>query len=145
MSGTPEPALMAFCSLVYSVVAVPALTRLTLTFGYFFSKAATMSLSCGAQAHQVSVVGCCSAASDDEALADAAEPPAPLELAGAAEVEVELEHAASAAARASPTPATAAVLAIRERGVMGIVAPLFSFFLLSGEVQSRKRNPISKR
>ena len=59
---------MAFCSLVYSAVAVPAFTRLTLTFGYFFSKAATMSLFCGAHAHTVSVVGCCSAAAIAAAL-----------------------------------------------------------------------------
>src|SRR6185437_1703087 len=125
MSGTPEPALMAFCSLVYSVVAVPALTRLTLTFGYFFSKAATMSLSCGAQAHQVSVVGCCSASSDDALpLGAADEPPAALEPAAAgAELELELEHAASAPARAKPAAAPAMVLAIRERGAFSIDAP----------------------
>ena len=77
MSGAPDPALIAFCSLVYSVVAVPALTRLTLTFGYFFSKAVTMSLDCGAHAHTVSVVGCCSAAAIADALlaADGELPP----------------------------------------------------------------------
>jgi hypothetical protein len=114
---------MAFCSLVYSVVAVPALTKLTLTFGYFFSKAATMSLVCGAHAHSVSVVGCCSAAAMEDALLAAdGEPPEELAL----ELAPELEHAASAAARARPTAAPAAVLAIRERGGMGIVAPLLS-------------------
>src|SRR3984885_15819550 len=125
MSGTPEPALMAFCSLVYAVVLVPALTRLTFTFGYSFSKAETSCLSCGAQAHQVSVVGVCSAAASDDVLpepllAGADEPPA----AGA---ELELEHAASAPATARPTAAPATVLAIRERGVVGIVAPLYFF------------------
>src|SRR5580693_2303170 len=119
MSGTPEPALMAFCSLVYSVVPVPALTRLTFTFGYSFSKAVTSCLSCGAQAHQVSVAGVCSAA----ASAEADEPLVPPE-AGA---ELELEHAASAPATARPTAAPATVLAIRERGIAGIVAPLYFF------------------
>src|ERR1700749_3452622 len=127
MSGTPEPALMAFCSLVYSVVPVPALTRLTLTFGYSFSKAVTSCLSCGAQAHQVSVAGVCSAAASDDALpepllAGADEPPA----AGAG-LELELEHAASAPATARPTAAPATVLAIRERGVVGIVAPFWLY------------------
>src|ERR1700749_2646196 len=103
MSGTPEPALMAFCSLVYSVVPVPALTRLTLIFGYSFSKVVTSCLSCGAQAHQVSVVGVGSAAASDDALPDAdalgaVEPEEP-EEAGA---ELELEHAASAPATARP-------------------------------------------
>ncbi len=75
---------MAFCSLVYSVVPVPALTRLTFTFGYSFSKAVTSCLSCGAQAHQVSVVGVCSAAATRLAalLAGADEP-----LAAGAELE----------------------------------------------------------
>src|ERR1700733_5725060 len=105
MSGTPDPALMAFCSLVYSVVPVPALTRLTFTCGYCFSNAATSCLSCGAQAHQVSVVGCCRAAEiDDPVLAEGDEPPPAVALvaAGAEEVEVELEHAATAAASARP-------------------------------------------
>ena len=69
---------MAFCSLVYSAVPVPALTRLTFTFGYSFSKAVTSCLSCGAQAHQVSVVGVCSAAASEtrwrQLLAGADEP-----------------------------------------------------------------------
>src|ERR1700759_5474498 len=110
MSGAPEPALMAFCSLVYSVVAVPALTRLTVTFGYFFSKAATMSLDCGAQAHRVSVVGCCSAAAIAAALlaVDGAPDDEP-----AAGLEPELEQAASA--RARPATAPAATAALRER------------------------------
>src|ERR1700684_511218 len=115
MSGTPEPALMAFCSLVYSVVPVPALTRLIFTSGYSFSKAVTSCLSCGAQAHQVSVVGVCSAAASADALpvADAAalgapedaaalEPP---EAGAELELELELEHAASAPATARPTAA----------------------------------------
>src|SRR5258707_15472443 len=67
---------MAFCSLVYSVVPVPALTRLIFTFGYSFSKAVASCLSCGAQAHQVSVVGVCSAAAP--LLAGADEPLAAL-------------------------------------------------------------------
>ncbi len=68
---------MAFSSLVYSAEPVPALTRLTLTFGYFFSKAFDdVGLSCGAQAHTVSVVGCCSAAAmTDAPLLGAAEEP----------------------------------------------------------------------
>src|SRR6266849_6155700 len=120
MSGAPEPALMAFCSLVYSV---PALTRLTLTFGYFFSKAVTMSLDCGAHAQRVSVVGCCSAAAMADALpAEDGEPAEEL----AVGLEPELEQAASAAARARPAAVPAAVLAIRERGGVGIVAPLLS-------------------
>src|SRR5580693_5759147 len=123
MSGTPEPALMAFCSLVYSAVPVPALTRLIFTFGYSFSKAVTSCLSCGAQAHQVSVVGVCSAAAPPEALPAGADEP----LEAGAGLEVELEHAASAPATARPTAAPATVLAIRERGVLGIVAPLYFF------------------
>src|SRR5580693_1270453 len=127
MSGTPDPALMAFCSLVYSVVLVPALTRLTFTFGDSFSKAETSCLSCGAQAHQVSVVGVCSAAASDDALAEllaAADEP----VEAGAGVELELEHAASAPAAARPTAAPATVLAIRERRVLGIVAPLYFVF-----------------
>jgi hypothetical protein len=77
-------------------------------------------LSCGAQAHQVSVVGVCSAAAPLAALPAGADEP----LAAGAELEVELEHAASAPATARPTAAPAMVLAIRERGVVGIVAPL---------------------
>jgi hypothetical protein len=74
------------------------------------------------------VAGVCSAAASDDALpepllAEADEPLVPPE-AGA---EVELEHAASAPATARPTAAPATVLAIRERGVAGIVAPLFLF------------------
>src|ERR1700733_13513079 len=144
MSGTPEPALMAFCSLVYAVVLVPALTRLTFTFGYSFSKAATSCLSCGAQAHQVSVVGVCSAAASDDAL------PAPL-LAGADEplaagagLELELEHAASAPATARPTAAPAMVLAILERGVVGIVAPLY-FFIPVVRRRSKSKSASSVR
>src|SRR5215469_10506029 len=102
MSGAPDPALIAFCSLVYSVVAVPALTRLTLTFGYCFSNAATMSLDCGAHAQNVSVVGVCRAcamvvAPDVEPLAL---PPllVPLD-----------PQAAAPAARASPAAAMTAV------------------------------------
>ena len=64
--------MIAFSSLVYSAEPVPALTRFTLTFGYCCSKALTMSAVCGAQAHTVSVVGCCSAA----AMADAPVPAA---------------------------------------------------------------------
>src|ERR1700722_6751318 len=139
MSGTPEPALMAFCSFVYSVVPVPALTRLTFTFGYCFSKAVTSCLSCGAQAHQVSVVGVCSAAASDDALpepllAEADEPLDPPEA--GEEPELELEHAASAPATARPTAAPATVLAIRERGVAGIVAPLF-LFVVRGRSKSK--------
>src|SRR6516165_4580943 len=101
MSGAPEPALIAFCSLVYSAVAVPAFTRLTLTFGYCFSKAATMSLFCGAHAQTVSVDGCCSAAAIAAALlADEAElvadaelvaPAVPVDVVPAAVLEPELE------------------------------------------------------
>ena len=63
--------MIAFSSLVYSAEPVPALTRFTLTFGYCCSNAFTMSAVCGAQAHTVSVVGCCRAA----AMADAPVPP----------------------------------------------------------------------
>src|ERR1700733_6643331 len=134
MSGTPEPALMAFCSLVYSVVPVPALTRLTFTFGYSFSKAETSCLSCGAQAHQVSVVGVCSAAASDDVLPEpllavADEPLGELAVETGAELELD-EHAASAPATARPTAAPATVLAIRERGVAGIIAPLYFFFVV---------------
>ena len=65
--------MIAFCSLVYSSVAVPALTRFTLTFGYFFSNAVTIACDWGAHAQSVSVVGFCSAA----AMPDALLPPDP--------------------------------------------------------------------
>jgi hypothetical protein len=77
---------------------------LTLTFGYCFSKAATMSLDCGAQAQNVSVVGCCSACA--MVVAPLAEPLAlaepPLEL-------PPLLQAAAPAARARPAVPIAAV------------------------------------
>jgi hypothetical protein len=47
-----------------------------------------------------------------------------------AELELELEHAASAPATARPTAAPATVLEIRERGVAGIIAPLYFFFVV---------------
>src|SRR5690348_9448582 len=119
MSGTPEPALMAFCSLVYSAVPLPALTRLTLILGYAFSKAVTSCLSCGAQAHQVSVVGVCSTEVLLEAVPEAA----------VEELELELEHAASAPAMARPAAAPAMVLVIRERGAFSIDAPFSTTFL----------------
>ena len=95
--------MIAFSSLVYSVVAVPALTRLTLTFGYCFSNAATMSLDCGAQAQNVSVVGCCSACAIVVAPPDVAPPPPLLVLLPP------LLQAAAPAARASPAAPIAAV------------------------------------
>src|SRR5450756_418592 len=104
MSGAPDPALIAFSSLVYSSEPVPALTRLTVIFGYCFSNAATICLVCGAHAHTVSVVGCCSAAARDVALLVAAG----LLLPPAAEL-LELLHAARPAARARPAVATDAV------------------------------------
>src|SRR5581483_7296072 len=99
-SGTPEPALSAFCSLVYSVVEVPALTRLTVTFGYFFMNAAAMSLSCGAHAQTVSVDFFCSAAAMSFAPAVLVEPAPP-------EFEL-LEHADNPAAARTPAARTAA-------------------------------------
>src|SRR5438067_3649788 len=48
-SGTPLPALTAFCSAVYSSVAVPALTRFTWTLGYLASKSVTTFFSVGSQ------------------------------------------------------------------------------------------------
>ena len=47
------PALIAFCSAVYWSLPVPALTRLTLTLGYFASKSATTCFSVGSQAQTV--------------------------------------------------------------------------------------------
>src|SRR5450756_3035635 len=52
MSGGPDPALIAFSSLVYSSEPVPALTRLTVIFGYCFSNAATSSATSLAAALQ---------------------------------------------------------------------------------------------
>ena len=46
-SGAPEPALIAFCSLVLLSPAPPVSTRFTLTFGYACSKAATCALADG--------------------------------------------------------------------------------------------------
>src|SRR5262249_22950000 len=107
--------------------------------GYCFSKAATRSLSCGAQAHQVSVAGCCSAAASDDALAEplgALDP----EAAGL-ELELELEHAASASTRPAAAPAVAE--AIRESGAFAIDAPFSIFFLCS--FCNRTRIQINKR
>src|SRR5258705_5162915 len=84
------------------------------------------------------VVGVCSTASS--LLAGADEPLAALAPEAGAELEVELEHAASAPATARPTAAQAMVLAIRERGVVSIIAPLYFSLLLSGEDQSQNRN-----
>src|SRR4051794_17076125 len=52
-SGMPLPAEMTFCNLVYSSAEEPALTTLTLTFGYLASKAVTRSLICGIHVHTV--------------------------------------------------------------------------------------------
>ncbi len=65
-SGPPLPALMAVCSLVYSVADWPALTMLTLILGYFCSKIATVLSRLGAQVQKVSVVGVSSAAAGSE-------------------------------------------------------------------------------
>src|SRR3954471_16734004 len=48
---------MTFCSLVYSVVLVPALTTLTFTDGYFAMNALATVTVWGAQLHTVMVVG----------------------------------------------------------------------------------------
>jgi hypothetical protein len=56
------PAAIAFCRAVYWSLPVPALTRLTLTFGYFCWKLATTCLRVGSQAQTVSVPPFCSAA-----------------------------------------------------------------------------------
>jgi hypothetical protein len=80
------------------------------------------------------VVGCCSAAAIAASLEVGLEVAAGAELvpagvvpAGVVELGLELEHAASAVARARPAAAQpavlAAVLAIRERGAVGIGVP----------------------
>src|SRR5690348_1056876 len=53
MSGPPLPAATAFCTAVYCLSPVPALTRFTLTFGYCCWNAATTCLRVGSQAHTV--------------------------------------------------------------------------------------------
>src|SRR5689334_20279352 len=73
-SGTPLPAATAFCSAVYCLSPVPALTRLTLTFGYFFSKPAATSLIVPSHAQTVMLPPLLSAA-----VTSAAEVPPPLE------------------------------------------------------------------
>jgi hypothetical protein len=83
-----------------------------------------MSLSCGAHAQTVRVAGCWSAAAIAAALPAPELLAAPAADAEAAGLEAELEQAARTAARARPAVAPAAVLAIRERGKTGIVAPL---------------------
>src|SRR5690348_8479335 len=89
MSGPPLPAATAFCSAVYCLSPVPALTRLTFTFGYCCWKAATTCLSVGSQAQTVMLPPLLSAAwtsaSDtvpppdppDDELADGEEDPHP--------------------------------------------------------------------
>ena len=47
--------MIAFCRAVYWSLPVPALTRLTLTLGYFVWKSATTCLRVGSQAQTVSV------------------------------------------------------------------------------------------
>src|SRR3954453_908309 len=73
-SGPPLPAATAFCSAVYCLSPVPALTRLTLTFGYFFSKPAATSLIVPSHAQTVMLPPLLSAA-----VTSAAEVPPPLE------------------------------------------------------------------
>jgi hypothetical protein len=90
--------------------------------GYAFSKAAASCLSCGAHAHQVSVVGVDSAAVPP---ADAAGPvlddPVPPE---AGELELEpLEQAASPPTMARPAAVPAMALVSLELGTIRIVAP----------------------
>ena len=63
MSGAPLPAFSAVRSLVYCGVPWPALTTLTLTAGYFFSKSATSLAMSGTQVQNVSSVGVCIALS----------------------------------------------------------------------------------
>jgi hypothetical protein len=86
-----------------------------LTFGYAFSNAVTIDAVCGAHAHTVSVVGCCSAAAMAAAPVLAADAVL-LALAAVALAEVELLvellellQAARPAARARPAVATDAV------------------------------------
>jgi hypothetical protein len=56
------PAAIAFCSAVYWSSPVPALTRLTFTFGYFAWNLVTTSLRVGSQAQTVRLPPFCSAA-----------------------------------------------------------------------------------
>src|SRR3954451_15504100 len=62
MSGTPLPAFTAFCRAVYSSLLVPALTRLTCTFGYLAWKFSTTFFSVGSQDHTVRLPPAVSAA-----------------------------------------------------------------------------------
>src|SRR5947209_14506036 len=80
-SGTPLPAFTAFCSAVYSSLLVPALTRLTCTFGYLVWKSATTFFRVGSQAQTVRLPPVVSAAcrSASVTVADCDEPPEPPE------------------------------------------------------------------
>ena len=78
MSGAPLPAFSAVRSLVYWGVPWPALTTLTLTAGYFFSKSATSSPMFGTHVQNVSSVGvfmALSMSARPTGLVDADEPP----------------------------------------------------------------------
>src|ERR1044071_1114936 len=74
MSGTPLPAFTAFCRAVYSSLLVPALTRLTCTFGYLVWKSATTFFKVGSQAQTVrsppAVSAACRSASETVAACD---------------------------------------------------------------------------
>src|SRR5215831_13158037 len=61
-SGAPDPAVIAVRSLVYPAAPCPALTTLTLMFGYFCSKSATSSSIPPTQVQNVRVVGLASSA-----------------------------------------------------------------------------------
>src|SRR6478735_7281544 len=93
---------MAFCSLVYSSLPVPALTTLTLTLGYAFSKAAACSSACGVHDQYVISPPFSSAAST-----------APKPSWGASEEPPEPEPAQPA--RAIPAIAVIAAIAAKRR------------------------------
>src|SRR5689334_5788326 len=65
-SGTPELAVMAFCSAVYCLPPVPALTSSTSTLGYFASNDATTFFRVGSHDHTRSLPPLVRAASGSE-------------------------------------------------------------------------------
>src|SRR5690348_15172329 len=102
MSGPPWPAATAFCSAVYCLSPVPALTRFTLTFGYCCWNAATTCLRVGSQAQTVMLPPLFSAAWTSAS--DTLPPPEPADDAPDGDEEPQPATPSSAARAAAVAP-----------------------------------------
>src|SRR4051812_19212001 len=123
----PDLAAMAFCSAVYCLSPVPALTRLILTFGYLVWKSAATFLRVGSHAHTVMSPPVLSAAwmSASDTVEDLAAPLEPLEAVSSEEPQ---------AVATSVTDRAAPMRRARRRDTVMV----FPFIVLPGEGSARR-------